>query len=69
VPLTGAAADRLRQSRVAVAVDILATAPVVSANSLVSALRVAVQNASALLDGFVLQGIVIEVSHHSKRRL
>jgi hypothetical protein len=62
-------ADRRRNSRAAAAIDILAAAPLVSARSLAEGLGMAVQNASALLDGFVAEGLIIEVSRRSKRRL
>ena len=61
--------DRRRDSRAAVAVDIMAASPVVSATSLAGGLGIAVKNASALLEGFVERGIAIEVTHRSKRRL
>ena len=47
----------------------MAAAPVVSATSLARGLRIAIKNAAALLDSFVAQGIAIEVTHRSKRRL
>ena len=61
--------DRRRDSRAAVAVDIMAASPVVSATSLAGGLGIAVKNTSALLGGFVERGIAIEVTHRSKRRL
>lgn len=60
---------RRRDSHAAAAVDLMAAAPVVSATSLASGLRIAVKNAAALLDSFVARGIAIEVTHRSKRRL
>ena len=47
----------------AAAIDILAAAPLVSATSLGQALGIATNNATRLLDGFVLLGIVSEVTH------
>ena len=61
--------DRRRDSRAAVAVDIMAASPVVSATSLAGGLGIAVKNASALIEVFVERGIAIEVTHRSKRRL
>jgi hypothetical protein len=64
-----AVAGRRRTSRAAAAVDILATAPLVSATSLAAGLGMAVKNATALLDAFCTAGIAVEVTHRSKRRL
>ena len=60
---------RRRDSHAAVAIDILAAAPIVSATSLAHSLDIAIKNAAALLDVFVARGIAIEVTHRSKRRL
>jgi hypothetical protein len=65
----GKVAGRRRHSRAAVAVDILASTPLVSASSLASGLGMAVTNAAALLDSFCSAGIAVEVTHRSKRRL
>jgi hypothetical protein len=62
-------AGRRRHSRAAAAVDILAAAPLVSASTLAAGLGMAVNNAAALLDGFCVDGIALEVTHRSKRRL
>ncbi len=64
-----AVSGRRRHSRAAAAVDLLAAAPLVSARSLAAGLGMAVKNAAQLLDGFCAAGLVIEVSHRSKRRL
>lgn len=61
--------DRRRGSHAAAAVDILAAAPVLSATSLSAALGIAPKNAARLLEGFTVLGIVVEVTHRSKRRL
>ena len=58
-----------RDSHAAVAIDILAAAPIVSATSLAHSLDIAIKNAAALLNVFVARGIAIEVTHRSKRRL
>jgi hypothetical protein len=62
-------AGRRRHSRAAAGVDILAATPLVSATSLAAGLGMAVKNAAALLDEFRAAGIVVEVTHRSKRRL
>ena len=62
-------AGRRSTSRAAVAVDVLAAAPLVSATTLASGLGMAVKNAIALLDAFAEAEIVVEVTHRSKRRL
>jgi hypothetical protein len=63
------AAGRRRTSRAGAAIDVLAAAPLVSATSLGKALGMATQNAAQLLDRFCADGIAIEVTHRSKRRL
>jgi len=65
----GTVASRRRHSRAAAAVDILAAAPLVSATSLAAGLGMAVKNAATLLDAFCASGLVVEVTHRSKRRL
>jgi hypothetical protein len=64
-----AVAGRRRDSRAADAIDILAAAPLVSATTLGQALGMATNNATRLLDGFVVLGVASEVTHRSKRRL
>jgi hypothetical protein len=64
-----AVAGRRSKSRAAVAIDILAAAPLISATSLATGLGMAVKNALELLTGFCADGITIEVTHRSKRRL
>ena len=56
-------------SRAAAAIDVLATTPLVSATALGQALGMAVNNAAALLERFRADGIAVEVTHRSKRRL
>jgi hypothetical protein len=56
-------------SRAGPAMDLMAATPLVSATSLASGLGMAVKNATALLDRFCREGIAIEVTHRSKRRL
>ena len=64
-----ATAARRSTSRAAAAVDVIAAAPLVSATSLGQALGMAVKNAAKLLDAFCADGIAVEVTYHSKRRL
>ena len=64
-----AVAGRRRQSRAAVAIDILAAAPLASATSLAAGLGMAVKNAAGLLEELQRLGVVVEVTHRSKRRL
>ena len=52
-----------------VAIDILAAAPLISSVTLASGLGMAVKNALELLTGFCAEGIAIEITHRSKRRL
>jgi hypothetical protein len=56
-------------SRAAIAIDVMAAAPLVSATSLGRALGMAVKNAAQLLDRFCAEGIAVELTHRSKRRL
>jgi len=62
-------AGRRRNSRAAAAIDLLAAAPLLSATTLAAGLGMAVNNAAALLDGFQADGVAVEVTHRSKRRL
>jgi hypothetical protein len=64
-----AVAGRRRHSRAAHAIDLLAAAPMLSASTLAAGLGMALKNAAALLDAFRAAGLVIEVTHRSKRRL
>jgi hypothetical protein len=63
-----AVAGRRRDSHAAAAIDLLAAAPLLSATSLAQLLGIAIKNAIRLLDGFVVLGVVSEVTHRSKRR-
>jgi hypothetical protein len=64
-----AVAGRRSNSRAALAVDMLAAAPLISAPSLATGLGMAVKNALELLTSLCADGVAIEVSHRSKRRL
>jgi hypothetical protein len=63
------AAGRRRTSRAALAVDVLAAAPLLSATTLAGALGMSVKSATVMLDRFVAEDIVMEVTHRSARRL
>jgi hypothetical protein len=65
----GAVAGRRSNSRAAIAIDMLAAAPLISAHSLATGLGMAMKNALQLLDSFCAAGIAVEVTHRSKRRL
>ncbi|MDR3535235.1 MAG: hypothetical protein P4L71_01920 [Acetobacteraceae bacterium] len=65
----GAASGRRRSSRAAMAIDLLAAAPLASPTTLAGGLGMAVKNATALLEAFVTAGIAVEVTHRAKRRL
>jgi len=60
---------RRRNSRASAAIDILAAAPLISATSLATSLGMAVKNALLLLEEFCAAGIVVEVTHRSRRRI
>jgi len=64
-----AVGGRRSNSRAAAAVDLLAAAPLISSVTLASGLGMAVKNALELLTGFCAEGIAIEITHRSKRRL
>jgi hypothetical protein len=64
-----AVTGRRGNSRAAMAVDMLAAAPLLSAPSLAVGLGMAMKSALELLDSFCADGIVVEVTHRSKRRL
>ncbi|GAB0114314.1 hypothetical protein [Acidisoma sp. C75] len=62
-------AGRRRDSHDAAAVDLLAATPMLSATTLAGILKIAVKTAIQILDRLVAAGIVVEVTHRSKRRL
>ena len=64
-----AAAGRRSTSRAALAIDVMAVAPLVSATSLGRVVGMAAKNAALLLERFCAAGIAVEVTHRSKRRL
>ena len=63
------AAGRRSTSRAAIAIDVLAAAPLLSATTLARAVGLSIKGATAMLDGFVAEGIAVEVTHRSARRL
>jgi hypothetical protein len=62
-------AGRRSNSRAAGAIDVLAAAPLLSATTLAGAIGMSIKSATTLLDAFVSDGIAVEVTHRSKRRL
>lgn len=62
-------AGRRRTSRAGLAIDVLAATPLLSATTLARATAMSIKSAVALLDGFVADAIVVEVTHRSARRL
>jgi hypothetical protein len=64
-----AVGGRRSNSRAAAAIDLLAAAPLISSVTLASGLGMALKNALALLAGFCADGIAVEITHRSKRRL
>jgi len=64
-----AVAGRRRDSHAAAVVDLVAAAPLISPTSLAAGLGLAVKNALRQLDDLVAVGVVVEVTHRSKRRL
>jgi hypothetical protein len=65
----GGVAGRRRNSRAAMAIDVLAAAPLLSATTLAKAIGMSIRSATDLLDEFVRDGLVVEVTHRAKRRL
>ncbi len=64
-----AAAGRRSTSRAGLAIDVLAAASLLSATTLARAIGMSIKSATELLDGFLAEGIVVEVTHRSARRL
>jgi hypothetical protein len=56
-------------SRAALAVDVMAAAPLISATTLARAIGMSIKSATDLLDRFVAAEIAVEVTHRSARRL
>jgi len=65
----GKIAGRRRSSRAALAVDVLAATPLLSATTLARAIGMSIKCATELLDRFVAADVAVEVTHRSARRL
>lgn len=63
------AGNQRRNSKAALAIDIIAAHPVISATTLAARLSVSVQAACVLLERFLDRGLVIDVTHRAARRL
>lgn len=63
------AQGRRTTSRAALAVDVLAAAPLISATTLGGAIGMSIKCAGELLDRFAADGIAVEVTHRAARRL
>ncbi|MFT9324022.1 MAG: hypothetical protein ABF537_07720 [Acetobacter sp.] len=63
------AGDQRRNSKAPLAIDIIAAHPVISATTLAARLSVSVQAACVLLERFVEQRLVVDVTRRSARRL
>jgi hypothetical protein len=65
----GKIAGRRRTSRAALAVDVLAAAPLMSATTLARTIGMSIKCATEVLDRFVADDVAVEVTHRSARRL
>jgi len=65
----GKIVSRRSTSRAALAVDVLAAAPLLSATTLARAIGMSIKCATELLDRFVAADVAVEVTHRSARRL
>lgn len=65
----GSLTGRRSNSRAAMAIDVLAAAPLLSATTLAKVIGMSIRSATDLLDEFVRDGLVVEVTHRAKRRL
>ena len=65
----GNAGGRRTTSRAAIAVDVLAATPLISATTLAGAIGMSIKSATELMDRFVTNGAAVEVTHRSARRL
>jgi ribosomal protein S25 len=63
------AGNQRRHSKAALAIDVIAAYPVISATTLAAKLSVSVQAAYVLLERFVERGLVVDVTRRSARRL
>jgi hypothetical protein len=62
-------AGRRRNSRAALAIDVMAATPLISASTLARAIGMSIKSAGTLLDGFCSDAVAVEVTHRSARRL
>jgi hypothetical protein len=62
-------AGRRRTSRAALAIDVMAATPLISASTLSGAIGMSIKNAGILLERFCADSVAIEVTHRSARRL
>ena len=62
-------AGRRRNSRAALAIDVMAATPLISASTLAGAIDMSIKNAAILLDRFCTDAVAVEVTHRSARRL
>jgi hypothetical protein len=60
---------RRSTSRAPAVIDLMAATPLISATTLARAVGISVKSAIALLEGFVRDGIAVEVTHRAARRL
>jgi hypothetical protein len=65
----GSVAGRRSNSRAAMAIDVMAATPLLSSTTLAKAIGMSIRSATDLLDEFVRDGLVVEVTHRAKRRL
>ena len=63
------AGNQRRHSKAALAIDVIAAYPVISATTLAAKLSVSIQAACVLLERFLDRGLVIDVTHRAARRL
>jgi hypothetical protein len=64
-----AVVPRRSTSRAPTAIDLMAATPLISATTLARAVGISVKSAIALLNGFVRDGIAVEVTDRAARRL
>ena len=62
-------AGRRRNSRAALAIDVMAATPLISTSTLAGAIGMSIKNAGMLLDRFCADAVAVEVTHRSARRL
>ena len=55
--------------RAPLAIDVMAATPLISATTLAGAIGMSIKNAGMLLERFCAEGVAVEVTHRSARRL